>query len=138
LVIPFPVNVYNAEFLLCSGWKGNNNSWNAQKEWNKVTTLHFLTSSFICSYLLFRDGPGHLANFCGPSSIAVDVEGTIYVTDDKIRRITFVPWSKQTHKQLAPSAKNLVKTIMLIYAKRGNLIHRLPRDIVFLLFHWIL
>ena len=74
------------------------------------------------------------------AGVAVDEKGTIYVTDfvgHRIRKIIKMKWSKENHKQFDQSTKQRIKAVMIMSRRGGSLIHRLPLDVIFLLFNLI-
>ena len=86
-----------------------------------------------------RDGPAHQALFHNPIGVAVDEEGTIYVTESlgqRVRKIFKMNWSKENHKLFDQSTKQRIKAVMLL-SRRESLIYRLPLDVIFILFNLI-
>lgn len=100
-----------------------------------ITASNFLIISL-------RDGFSHQARFSNLFGIAVDNEGSIYLTDrgdedhHGIRKISLIQWHQSNHKHFSESTRNEIKSLIILSTNPKSFISRLPRDILYVLCYW--
>jgi hypothetical protein len=89
----------------------------------------------------YRDGVASQAQFNSPTGIVVDrSDGSIYVSEfygNQIRKIFKVYWNKENHHQFPEPTKRSISTIMKSTIRRGSIFSRVPRDVLFIIFHFL-
>jgi hypothetical protein len=105
--------------------------------------------TFLLLFILlsFRDGFVDQALFTEPFGIAVDSDSkVIYITEcykgtsysiNQVRKLMWIDWSKPNHKLFPLSTRNSIQALMVLHARKGNPIYKLPHDVLYLVCGWI-